>query len=80
MARHVTMKTPDRGDEMTNALDVFREQQDAAKKVHGSWSNRVRLKADTTRTRPKPDATPRRIRRRGEMLETSQLRSSTSAA
>jgi hypothetical protein len=34
MARHVTMTTPDRGDEMTNALDVFREQQDAAKKVH----------------------------------------------
>jgi hypothetical protein len=28
------MTTPDRGDEMTNALDVFREQQDAAKQVH----------------------------------------------
>jgi hypothetical protein len=26
--------TPDRGDELTNALDVFREQQDAARQVH----------------------------------------------
>jgi hypothetical protein len=28
------MTTLDRGDEMTNALDVFREQQDAARQVH----------------------------------------------
>jgi hypothetical protein len=30
----VIMTTPDRGEEMTNALDVFREQQDAARQVH----------------------------------------------
>ena len=32
--RPATRTNPDRGDEMSNALDMFREQQEAARQVH----------------------------------------------